>query len=354
MSKPKIPGGYIMLPRAKHPIDEMPSLYRDVWIYILKKVSHKDDVSKGYKRGECLISIPEIQEALTYYVGFKKVTPTKHQIDNIIRWLRKTNTYDALYDNGYDVNTTMITTTRTTRGMVVKVCGYAFLQDSKNYEYDSTNDNENGTYTKRVRQQPDTIYKNVKELKNDNNDKNVVVYDDNNDNLTASLNLYIENIEADPKQITINKFKNDFQAYGSDIMNYAIEKSTLGKNKDYKFINWLLKDWDRKQLTSIEDIREYEERRESNNDTSKELTPNWLTGKQKNVNSNVSEEGLEKMRKELIEELNKPFDEKDKRDDPRLKELIEAVDYTKAYKSVEEAEEKERQLQEYKISNNIT
>lgn len=258
MSKPKIPGGYIMLPRAKHPIDEMPSLYRDVWIYILKKASHKDDVSKGYKRGECLISIPEIQEALTYYVGFKKVTPTKHQIDNIIRWLRKTNTYDALYDNGYDVNTTMITTTRTTRGMVVKVCGYAFLQDSKNYEYDSTNDNENGTYTKRVRQQPDTIYKNVKELKNDNN---VVVESNHNNDFAEVIQLYQSDIQATPPHTVINKLSDDFDMFGKDIMLYAIKKSALAGNRDYRFIDYLTKEWRKQQLKTLEAVEQYEDKR---------------------------------------------------------------------------------------------
>ncbi len=263
MNNPKIPGGFILLPRASHPIDEMPSLYRDVWIYILKKARHKEDKSKGFERGECLISIPELQEALTHYVGFKKVTPTKHQIDNVFRWLRNTSTYEALYDNGYDMNTPMITTTRTTRGMVVKVGGYAFLQDAKNYEYDTVHDNENDMSTKRVRQQPDTIHKNVKELKKEKNEKNVesIVYGDD-PAFNNLLSLYKDNIEKEPKPITVNKLKKDYEQYGEEILNYAIEKSTLGGNEDYRFINHLLKDWEKNGLKTIVEVKTFEDERQ--------------------------------------------------------------------------------------------
>lgn len=209
MNKPIIPNGYVLLPRVEHPIDNMPSLYRDVWIYILKKARHKEDKVKGFKRGECLISIPELQDELTHYVGYKKVSPTKHQIDNVIRWLRKTNTYDALYDNGYDTNTKMITTTRTTRGMIVKVGGYAVFQDPKNYEYDSGYDNVNDTNTKRVRQQPDTIHKNVKNEKNEiKNNSATNVANEREEQLLKEFNDWwsLYNKKKD-KKVALSKFK---------------------------------------------------------------------------------------------------------------------------------------------------
>lgn len=263
MARPVIPNGYILVPRAEHPIDNMPSIYRDVWMYILKKARHKEDKTKGFKRGECLISIPELQEALTHYVGYKKVSPTKHQIDNVIRWLRKTNTYDALYDNGYDANTKMITTTRTTRGMIVEVGGYAFFQNPKNYEYDSGYDNENDTSTKRVRQQSDTIHKNVKNVKND---KNVVVV---NEDFKSVFNMYQKNIEFNPSPTTTTKLSDDFDLFGKEIMEYAIEKSALLNNHDYRFINYLLKEWRKNQLTSIEAVKQFEDRKQNTNKTQK-------------------------------------------------------------------------------------
>ncbi|TDM15860.1 hypothetical protein ERX55_01530 [Macrococcus bovicus] len=150
----------------------MSPLHLKVWLYILMKARHEADETKGFERGECLISIPEIQEVCSYKVGYRTEKPTKHQIDNILRWLRKTS--EAT--NEYDVNTPMITTTKTTRGMVVKVHNYNVYQDPKNYEYDKESDNENTTNTKRLRQQPDTIHKNVKELKNDKEIKDIIEY----------------------------------------------------------------------------------------------------------------------------------------------------------------------------------
>lgn len=217
MSDPIIPGGFVMLPRAYHPIDEMPPLYRDVWQYILKKASHTDNERKGYKRGECLISIPELQKAFTYYVGFKKVGPTKHQIDNALRWLRSAPTYTALYDNGYDTKTTMITTTRTTRGMIVKVHDYAFLQDKSNYEYDTEHDNENTANTPRIRQQPDTIYNNG--FNNDNNYKDTSDAKSNNSHIETEFNdwwnLYNKKVG---KKKSATKFKSLRKTYELDVI----------------------------------------------------------------------------------------------------------------------------------------
>lgn len=252
-----IPGGYILLSRKliESEIWNMSPLHLKVWLYILMKARHEADEAKGFERGECLISIPELQEVCSYKVGYRTEKPTKHQIDNILRWLRKTS--EAT--NEYDMKTSMITTTKTTRGMVVKVHNYNVYQNPKNYEYDKENDNENETSTKRLRQQSDTIHKNVKELKND---KKVVVSDSDNTFKTI-LNLYQENIEMTPSQITLQKIGQDFDDYGHELMKHAIEKSALANNHDYRFIAYLLKDWNKNQLRTVEAVKQYEAQREA-------------------------------------------------------------------------------------------
>lgn len=261
MRKPVIPNGYILVPRAEHPIDNMPSIYRDVWMYILKKARHKEDKVKGFKRGECLITISELQEALTHYIGYKKVSPTKHQIDNVIRWLRKTNTYDVLYDNGYDANTKMITTMRTTRGMVVKVGGYAFFQNPKNYEYDSSYDNENDTSTKRVRQQPDTIHKNDK---NDKNDKNVNHHQSVSDDDFKKIVDYYQHAIGMLNATDYNYLSQDVDKFGKGIVCKAIQEAGKNSAQRYKYVNSILVDWANNGVKTKEDAERYLIKRKHN------------------------------------------------------------------------------------------
>ncbi|ASE35351.1 DnaD domain-containing protein [Mammaliicoccus sciuri] len=264
MGKPVIPNGYILVPRAEHPIDNMPSIYRDVWMYILKKARHKEDKTKGFKRGQCLISIPELQDALTHYVGYKKVSPTKHQIDNVIRWLRKTNTYDALYDNGYDANTKMITTTRTTRGMIVEVGGYAFFQNPKNYEYDSGYDNENDTSTKRVRQQSDTIHKNVKNVKNEKNVNHLHHQDDVSDEDFKKIVEYYQHAIGMLNATDYNFLAQDVDKFGKSIVCKAIQEAGKNSAQKYKYINAILVDWANNGIKTPEDAERYLTKRKHN------------------------------------------------------------------------------------------
>lgn len=211
MNKPIIPGGYILIPRLteKHPIDDMPPLYRDVWLYILKKARHEKDEIRGFERGECLISIPELQKELTYYVGYRKVTPTKHQIDNILRWLRKT--YERIDE--YGTHAPMITTTKTTRGMVVKVSGYAFYQNPKNYEYDSENNSKRNTNTTTNTTSAGYYTQELKELKElkDNSAINSALESEFND----WWDLYDKKKD---KKTAFNKFKLVRKKYDFDVI----------------------------------------------------------------------------------------------------------------------------------------
>ncbi len=143
MPEPKIPKGYTILPRIilEQEIWKMSPLHFKVYTYLVNKASHV--TNDKYERGVCLVTISELQDTCSYNVGYRKERPTKHQIDNVLRWLRKT--YEVTDENG--TKAPMITSAKTTRGVLVKVHGYGFYQDPKNYENDSVYVNENDTKT---------------------------------------------------------------------------------------------------------------------------------------------------------------------------------------------------------------
>lgn len=96
--------------------------------------------------------------------------------------------------------------------------------------------------------------------------KNVVVV---NEDFKSVFNMYQANIEFNPSQTTTTKLSDDFDLFGKEIMEYAIEKSALLNNHDYRFINYLLKEWRKNQLTSIEAVKQFEDRKQNTNKTQK-------------------------------------------------------------------------------------
>lgn len=163
MTEPLIPGGYILLSRKiiESEIFKKPPLYLKVWIYLLSKAQHKD--YKQLKRGQLWTNIPEIQEVCSWYVGFRKETPSKKQIYTILEWLR--NPYEQ--DNEKDTKETMIVTTKGTQGMLIYIVNFNHYQTSKNYEGNDEGNNE--IPMKKLRK--DDEGNNIN--KNDKNDKNV-------------------------------------------------------------------------------------------------------------------------------------------------------------------------------------
>ncbi|WP_217971478.1 DnaD domain-containing protein [Staphylococcus xylosus] len=145
-----------------------------------------------------------------------------------------------------------------------------------------------------------------KNEKNEKNEKNVVVYDDNEE-FKKVVNLYQENIEHIPSPITYQKLTDDFEVYGSDLLMYAIEKSALNNNHNYKFIDYLLKDWRKRGLKNRRAVEQYEQHRNANKFTknkvlaSKELTPKWLMEEQWEVEQ--YDENLERDKKAFLEQL---------------------------------------------------
>jgi hypothetical protein len=163
MSDPIIPGGYIIISRTivESNIWNKPPLYIKVWLYLLTKAQHKP--YKNLKRGQLYTSIPEIIEAVSWRVGFRKEKPTKDQIFQIINWLRKPN--ETVDEAGMKAST--ITTTKATQGMLINIDNYCFYQESKNYESNLDGTDENGMRATSGQQESNNTNKNDKNVKND-------------------------------------------------------------------------------------------------------------------------------------------------------------------------------------------
>lgn len=166
MGEPLIPGGYILVARKilNSGIFSKPPLYLSVWIYLLSRAQHRD--YKELKRGQLWTSIPEIQDALTWKVGYRTERPTKKQIFTVLEWLR--NPSERVHDRNNE--SPMIVTTKGTHGMLVTVCNYNVYQTSENYEGNDERTTTGTTKSLRQERQGNNINKNV--FKNDKNVKN--------------------------------------------------------------------------------------------------------------------------------------------------------------------------------------
>lgn len=147
-----IRGGYYIKARCiqESEIAHAPPHVREIWDWFLREANHRD--RKRFKRGEMMRSIRDIQEGLSWYIGYRKMVYKKHHCEFALYWLRKHE---------------MIETAKTTRGMLITVCKYATYQDPASYESGS----EKGTNETTLKQGPDTINKNVKNVNNKKENK---------------------------------------------------------------------------------------------------------------------------------------------------------------------------------------
>ncbi|WP_312039308.1 DnaD domain protein [Macrococcoides bohemicum] len=185
--------------------------------------------------------------------------------------------------------------------------------DSKRNNKRTTDEQQTNNKWTTDEQQMDTN-KNVKNVENDNNEKNVRS-SSNNDDFKTVVSMYQENIELNPAPVTFQKIQQDFSDYGKDIMLYAIEKSALKNNHNYSFINYLLNDWKKKQLTTVDEIKQSEHNFEfkkqstySKQNQPKEMTPSWIN-QENTQKQDIDEAELERERQKLHEELNRLWEE---------------------------------------------
>ena len=141
--------GYILVSKGilESDIWKKPPMYMKVWIYLLTNANYKDYGS--LKRGQLFTSIPDIQRACSYKVGYRTVEPTKKEIWGILEFLR--NPYEG--NNEGNAKEPMIVTTKVTHGMIVTICKYNDYQNPKHYEgNDEGNDERIAKELRRERQ----------------------------------------------------------------------------------------------------------------------------------------------------------------------------------------------------------
>jgi hypothetical protein len=76
-----IKGGYYLKARCIEDSDiaHAPPHVREIWDYLLRTVNYKDKKTNGIiiKRGQTMRSYSDIQEALSWKVGWRKMTYSK-------------------------------------------------------------------------------------------------------------------------------------------------------------------------------------------------------------------------------------------------------------------------------------
>ena len=96
---------------------KMPPVTRELWFYLLRNVNFSDNGK--IKRGQGFFRFEDIQNALAWYVGYRKMMYSKPQLTKSLRRLCEGN---------------MVETAKETRGIMVTICNFDHFQDPKNYE----------------------------------------------------------------------------------------------------------------------------------------------------------------------------------------------------------------------------
>ena len=197
--------GYILISRSilGSEIWKKPPLYQKVWLYLLINAQFKP--YKDLERGQLFTSVPDIQDACSYYVGYRKEVPTKDQIYKILDWLRTSHESNNESNNESDTNARMITTTKATHGIVVTICNFNVYQCSENYEGNNESNDERVAKATRKQQRKMSGITNINETdirkeNKENKDKNK--YRDLPVELQKALNDFIEMRTKIKKPIT--------------------------------------------------------------------------------------------------------------------------------------------------------
>lgn len=224
------------------------------WLEILLLTNHSD---KKTMIGGKIVTI----ERGTFHTSELKLSEKWNVSRNTVRKFLK-----LLESDG------MITTNRTQNGTTIEVCNYnvfqGFLEEKKQQsEQRNEQQNEQRDIQQSAQlneQKKDNGLNTTKELKNYKeleNVKNVVVEPNQKNDFAEVINLYQRDIQATPPLTVINKLSDDFDMFGKEIMLYAIEKSAIAGNRDYKFIDYLTKEWRKQQLRTLEAVEQYENKR---------------------------------------------------------------------------------------------
>lgn len=262
----------------------------EAWIDILLMANHSDNkiMHDGdlitVKRGQRITSLRQLGERWSWSIT---------KVDKYLKTLESDG---------------MLVVKKDTKKTVLTVVNYDDYQDGdfkKRHRKDSEK-TEKKHRSNTEKTQKKTNNNDNKENNENNDDNDVVVGDD----FASIYNLYQENIEQVPSPITTEKLTQDIDHYGKELVAYAIKKAALNNSHNYKFIDYLLKDWRKRNLTTIKAVKQYEQQRQEQKEQtykprvvqSKEKTPDWLNDREQEQVTKVDPK-LDKDREEFLRKL---------------------------------------------------
>ena len=289
--------GWIKLHRKilDSPIFQNEKLFK-VFAYCLMKASHKEHTQLVGRR---VVHLKKGQFVFGRKRASEELRLKESTIRDYVKLLENLGTIDIKSDNKFSVIT------------VVNWSIYQTDEEISDNKYDNkstTNQHQmdNKSTTNQHQINTNKNVKNGENDKNEKNEKNVVVGDD----FASIYNLYQENIEQVPSPITTEKLTQDIDHYGKELVAYAIKKAALNNSHNYKFIDYLLKDWRKRNLTTIKAVKQYEQQRQEQKEQtykprvvqSKEKTPDWLNDREQEQVTKVDPK-LDKDREDFLRRL---------------------------------------------------
>ena len=262
----------------------------EAWIDILLMVNHTDNkvMHDGdlitVKRGQRITSLRQLGERWSWSIT---------KVDKYLRTLESDG---------------MLVVKKDTKKTVLTVVNYDDYQDGdfkKRHRKDSEKtEKKHRSNTEKTQKKTNN---NDNKENNENNDNNDVVV---GDDFASIYNLYQENIEQIPSPITTEKLTQDIDHYGKELVAYAIKKAALNNSHNYKFIDYLLTDWRKRNLTTIKAVKQYEQQRQEQKEKtykprvvqSKEKTPDWLNDREQEQVTKVDPK-LDKDREDFLRRL---------------------------------------------------
>ncbi len=158
-------GGYYMKARCimESDIINQPPHIREVWDWVLMNANYTVGKSSGVaiNRGQLFTTLDKIREGLSWYVGYRKESYTKDHMKKAMKALKKA---------------AMITTNKSTRGLLITICNYDIYQNPSNYDSTNESTSEGARKAPSKHQSSTTINKNDKNLKNKEKIKEIAFF----------------------------------------------------------------------------------------------------------------------------------------------------------------------------------
>jgi len=181
-----------------------PDKWFKIWFYLVSRVNFKK--SKQFERGQCHATYSQISNS---------TGATKHQIHEFIRWSKKCQ---------------MLTTQKTTRGMIISIVLYSKYQDAKNYKNHTQNHKE-------TTQKPHTNHTIVEECKNDKNEISNNIYSEQTPK--QKNKKFFEDPVLQEKLVTTlvdsGKPKDIVQQEVAKFVDYWTELTGIGNKQRWEF-----------------------------------------------------------------------------------------------------------------------